>query len=252
MRTGHLSPHSRASAPPMLRPAHLPRARALWPSHLLAAAPACASILTSRLEHLVIQHGHAPAPMPSQVSCWMPATAARAAGWRAVSSHYCIYSRRLAGVGCLGRGSSLDPRHLTSKSPRVYYQSSTPASARAAAHPITPQPPHDQTTQCGVRAATRIGKTKKARVRRTQGSYHGLRGAQALRSVGAGSRVRLVQAVSGVSLSHHCRRSHPPARRTSQARWHRSVAFVSGRPAILVVTGWASKRRPSSSCRSSA
>ena len=138
----------------MLRPAHLPRARALWPSHLLAAAPACASILTSRLEHLVIQHGHAPAPMPSQVSCWMPATAARAAGWRAVSSHYCIYSRRLAGVGCLGRGSSLDPRHLTSKSPRVYYQSSTPASARAAAHLITPQPPHDQTTQCGVRAAS--------------------------------------------------------------------------------------------------
>jgi len=31
----------------MLRPAHLPRARALWPSHLLAAAPACASILGS-------------------------------------------------------------------------------------------------------------------------------------------------------------------------------------------------------------
>ena len=97
----------------------------------------------------------------SQVACWMPATAARAAGRRAPGSHDCIYSRRLAGVGCLGRGSSLDPRHLASKSPRVYYQSSTPASARAAAHPITPQPPHDQTTQCGVRAATRIGKTKR-------------------------------------------------------------------------------------------
>ena len=43
----------------------------------------------------------------SQVACWMPATAARAAGRRAPGSHDYNYSRRLAGVGCLAAGGWL-------------------------------------------------------------------------------------------------------------------------------------------------
>ena len=81
------------------------------PSHLLAAAPACASVLTCGLGQWVTEHGHAPASMPRRwhAGCLGLPRGPRAGGRLAAMTT--VYSRRLAGVGCLGRGSSLDPRH---------------------------------------------------------------------------------------------------------------------------------------------